>query len=294
MARLCPHCGAESSDEEVCSQCGKPLTESQEPEWEVESAGVPQKPTSQAPPPTPPVPPARRGRDEGAAKALVAAEAARRAIPKWPYYLGAVAVVVLLIVVASAIAVKLATKPPEQSEQWQRVSTETKELSLQIPAGWDFATMGSSGTFEKAWVKSGKLYRVSIEGTLAMGAMGDISGAAARSLSTNGAAAVALAQRPEGKLHLWLGEMVEDSDPYYEEQGEMQACTFAGKPAAYSTYTTVKRIGVFSVELKGWRITAPGIGDYSYNIRAQCPAQHWDKFEPIATGILSSITRGGQ
>ena len=66
---------------------------------------------------------------------------------------------------------------------------------------------------------------------------------------------------------------------------------FAGVAAACSHYTTRKQVGLFGVEIKGLRITAP-LGDLSYDIRMESPAKAWDKFEPTGNKIVESVTRG--
>jgi len=280
MSKICKYCGMESEDDRVCSWCGKPLTD--------DTAQTPAKPTPAAD--TGPSAPARTRRKStaGAAVALSAAEAARRATPKWPYYLAGVVGFILVVIISSAIAMTMACRPPQEPAQWQRVQSETGELSLEVPADWKFASAGSTGSFEWVRLRGAKLYTITIKGTQAMGAMGDIAGVSGRLIPGD----APLEKQPEGKLHIMLGAQTQKSDPNYKED-QMQPTGFALVPAAYSMYTTKRKVGVFSVSMKGWRLSAPGVGDYSYNMRAECPAKHWDKFEPIAYHIRDSITRGG-
>ncbi len=275
MGKLCPHCGMESDTDDVCSWCGKALA-AEQAETPAASDELPSAPGK-----------GRRAHHEGAAAALVAAEAARRSVPVWPKYAAGAGLLVLFIMAWSVFSLIAKSKPPLEPTGWQQVQTQTNELSLEVPTNWKFSTSGAGGSFEKAFVRSGKSCEVTIFGSGTLGAMGDISGAS-RAVS----AETPLEKRPEGKLHAQLGGFEEDNDPHYAED-EMQAVTFMGAAAAYSVYTTSKRAGVFSVKIKGWRLTVPGIGDYSYNVHAQCPAKHWDEFEPIAQRILQSVTPGG-
>ena len=137
MPKLCPHCGRESTDDQICSWCGKSLAK-------------------EAP--------------AGAAAALVAAETARRATPQWPLYLAYVGSVLLIIVAGSAGAAKMAGKPPQEPGEWQAVNSENEYLSLSVPDNWQFRTLGSRGGFERVRIKSGKLCLVEIKGTQFLGA----------------------------------------------------------------------------------------------------------------------------
>jgi len=193
--------------------------------------------------------------------------------------------------VGSLVLVAEAQAPPPQPTAWQRRPSETRELIVQVPTSWQFFTCGSAGSFERVVIKTGKFTAVTIDGSQVMGTMGDVSSAAARA----GAEALGdlpLKKRAEGRLHETLCAVEKEKDPHYQEAGEMRACTFAGMPAAYSEYTTTRRVGAFTVKLKGRRLTCPA-GDYSYDVRAVCPEKQWDEFEPIATRILAGVTRGG-
>ncbi len=271
MARLCRHCGMESTDDQICSWCGKSLTAESPP---------PQQPA----PTDKPSPGAAPGAPHrGAAAALMAAETARQATPQWPRYLAYAGTTVLIIVGWSAVAAKVASKPPQEPGEWQTVSSENEQLSLSVPDNWQFTTAGSRGSFEWVRVRSGKLCRVEIKGTQALGALAGASGAA-----TQDAGETPFEETAVGEFHAKMGELIMDT--HYEEQGEMQPCTFAGSRAAYSTYTTIKRFGVFAVKMKGWRISTLSLGPYAYQIRCECPERHWDKFEQIANTIVGGVT----
>lgn len=283
MDKLCKHCGLESDREDLCSWCGKPLAE---------AAPDAKPPISEAPSRAelePPPEGRRPGPHEGAAAAMMAAEAAKRTLPAWVYWAAAVGFLILLAVVASGIGVFLACRPLAEPEEWESVQSETNKISFQAPAGWKFSTSGLEAMFDKASVRRGKLYLVRIEGSQVKGILGDISGAASRaSAPAEGAGPPPLDKRAEGRLHMMLGDFETKRDPNYEEVGEMQACAVSGMPAAYSQYTTVKKVGIFSVKVKGWRITVPA-GEFSYDLRAEAPAKRWEAFEPIATHIFESV-----
>ncbi len=279
MARLCPHCGMESTDDKICSWCGKSLTAESPPEQQAAPGEPSGKPSGGAAP---------AAGHRGAAAALVAAETARRATPQWPRYLAYVASIALIIVGWSVVAAKMASKPPQEAGEWQAVNSENEYLSLWVPENWQFWTSGSRGGFERVRVKSGKLCLVEIRGTQAWGALADASGTAGQDAGETPFEETAI-----GEFHARIGGLVEQNDRHYEEQGEMQPCTFAGSRAAYSTYTTIKRFGVFAVKMKGWRISTLSRGPYAYQIRCECPERHWDQFEEIASQILGGVTVGG-
>jgi hypothetical protein len=73
----------------------------------------------------------------------------------------------------------------------------------------------------------------------------------------------------------------------------MQAWKFAAMPAAYSEFTTVKRVGLLSVPMKGWRISCFG-GDFGYQVWAEAPASQWERFKPTAQKIIESARMGAQ
>ena len=121
---------------------------------------------------------------------------------------------------------------------------------------------------------------------MALGALADtIAGTRSEDLSVTPFEDTGIAE-----FHATLAALVMKEDSNYEEEA-MQPYTFAGTRAAYSTYTTVRRAGVFPVKTKGWRITTASIGDYAYTVRAECPAKHWDSFKEIAGQIIGSVAR---
>lgn len=263
MGKLCQHCGMESDTDRVCSWCGKNLDGDR--------------------PPGP----------DGKAEETQVERTKRSPLPSWVVVVVAVVVLVVLVVGASILSLSKASAVPDASGQWQAVQSLNREFSLQVPPRWDFSTAGSPGTFESVKVKGGGLAAVTIYGSQTMGAIGDASSALARAAAPPEGGEQPLERRAEGQLHATLEAVEKEKDPKYAEQGDVKPCTFAGLPAAYSGYTTVRRVGVFGVKMKGWRISCPG-GDYSYDIRAFCPEKQWGRFEPIATKILAGVTKGGQ
>jgi hypothetical protein len=287
MARQCKHCGMESDTDRVCSWCGKSL----EAAAPAPTAAPPAGPGKAAAPSGPAA--GGRGRHAGAARALLAADAKRRETPVWPAYLIGAGVLLVLVIGGFVFAFLRAQGPPAEPAEWISVTSQNKLLSLQVPSNWKFTTSGSTGTFERVKVFSGSC-RVSLEGSQIKGAMGDIAGAAARAATgPEGNLPLTLAERAEGRLHASLGEAEKKRDPAFQDQDDLTATTFAGVPAASSHYTTRKSVGLFSVQLKGLRITAPGAGDLAYDIRLVAPAKQWDKFEPTALKIMESVTRAG-
>jgi len=280
MDRRCKHCGMESDQDRVCTWCGKPLEAPAPPPPPAPAAlpGAGLHPASAAGPRPPPTPAsAERG-------------AAPRAKPKWPWILTTCALASLVLgIVLGVLVGRLACRPPADPEQWQQVASHTKELSLEIPTGWDLSTSGSPGTFEYVAVRWGRLYFVTIHGSAVKGSIGDIGGALARLGGGDGSLPVS--ERAEGTLHAVVAGAEQQKDRHYREQGEVQAGTFAGLPAACSEYTTVQRVGLMSVKMRGRRFSAPA-GDYGYDVRAVCPAEHWAEFEPIAGRIIGSVQRG--
>ena len=283
MPKLCPHCGMESDTDRVCSWCGKSL------ETPVPDPG----PQAQEAAPAPAGPPAPgRGKHAGAANALFAAERQRKETVVWPYYLIGGGVL-LVIIVGALVAVYLrALRPPAEPGEWKTVTSHTKILSLEVPSNWTFSTAGSSGNFEWVTVKSGGLCKVRIEGSSLKGTLGDMASAAARAATgEEGNRVLTLEERAEGRLHATLGGKEVTVDPSFKDAEDLEACQFAGLPAACSHYTAVDNAGLFGVPIKGLRITAPGGGDYAYDIRLTAPEKVWDKFEPTALKILESVTR---
>ena len=208
-------------------------------------------------------------------------------------YIGLGALMVLLILFACVLPLMSASKPPLEPTTWKQVETTTQELSLEVPANWHFVTSGASGVSEWALIQGGRLCHVTIHGdTQVLGAIGDTSSAAARSMD-QGEGQLDVTQRGEGGLHAFVGMMLAKEDRQFKEEAEVHESTFGGKPAAYSDFTTRRRVGVMGVTVKGRRMSVPA-GDYGYDIRAECPAQHWEKFEPVATRILESVKMRGQ
>lgn len=285
MARLCKHCGMESDTDRVCSWCGKPLGEAKGPP----SAGGSARPAAGGEPRTAGA--GRRGRHAGAAEALLAADRARREIVVWPYYLIGAGVLLVLIFGGFGVAYALATRAPAAPSKWTSRESQTKLISLQAPENWHFSTSGATASYERVRVESG-LYRVLIVGNPVLGTLGDISAAAARVSAPEEGGEQPLEKRAEGRLHMTLAEKEAKVDPAFKEGSEMQATRFAGLPAAYSYYTTKRRVGLFTVPMRGLRMTVPSVGDLALDIRALAPAKHWDHFEPIAKQVLESAQRG--
>jgi len=285
MGKTCPHCGMESDDDRVCSWCGKSLVEGAAPTEArehptQEAAGI--VATSAKPPVE-----TGHARHRGAAADMMAAEAAKEHRAKWPYYLAVVASLAFVALGWSAISLRGALQPPQEPDQWQSVSSENDYLRLQVPDNWEFTTAGSQGVFEQVTVKSGKCCVVKIRGTQTLGALADASvGSRSEDLSATPFEATRI-----GKFHAKLGAWIMEEDSNYKEE-TMQPYTFTGTRAAYSTYTTVRRTGVFAVKTKGWRITTASIGPYAYTLRAESPEKHWDSFKEIAAQIIGSVARG--
>ena len=213
---------------------------------------------------------------------------------------------ILVVLLLGVLPGLLASASPAQPGQWKTVKSKTQQFTLQVPDNWRFATAGSESIYEWARVQGGKLSRVTIDGSQAKGAMGDITAAAERvetgtlemladqmGLGGEGAYEPDVSERGEGRLHGMLGDLAAKQDKSFKDEGDIKECTFAERPAAYSHYTTRRRVGLLNVKVKGRRITAPA-GDLAYDIRAECPEKHWDKFEPIATKILESAEMGGR
>jgi hypothetical protein len=202
----------------------------------------------------------------------------------------------LLLVLAGVLPGILASRAPAQPNQWQEVDTATKQLTLEVPANWRFSTAGSESLSEWARVQGGKLSRVTIHGSHITGAMADVTSSFARMgsgmMDIPGAGGVYeepdVSESGEGQLHALLGRVAAKEDKHFQDLGSMEACEFGGRQAARSDYTTRRRVGLLTVKVRGRRITAPA-GDLAYDVRAECPEKHWDKFEPIADRILKSV-----
>ncbi len=279
MAKKCPHCGEVSDADNICTWCNKSLVAEQPPAAAPGSGG--------APPAAPPGAPPASAQSVGAAPAptrrpLPTVEQPR---PLWPYYAGAGVAVVVVVLVAQFLGMKTAAGPPPEPADWASKQSMTKLLSMSVPGNYKFTTSGSAGSYEQMTVKATKLCRVHVEGSGTKGAMSDVAAAMARTMGTEGGSSVAA--RGEGKFHATQGELQKKRDPKYQESGDMDAWSFAGMPAAYSEYTTVKKVGLFAVKMKGWRISCMG-GDFGYQVWAEAPAAQWDKFQPVARKILGS------
>jgi hypothetical protein len=278
MSRRCKHCGMDSDTDKVCSWCGKDL----EPVTPTPPTGAPPAQPGQpqtAPPPQAgqrpmsrrPVQPVKRGR------------------PAWVYWVAAAVGLVVLAIAGCFVAAAVVSRPPAAPGDWQSVESKTKKMTLQVPANWKWSTSGSEGTFEWVTVKPGGLYVIRIKGSAVKGSIGDIGSAMQRMASGDGGGEdLGVEMRAEGALHELLGEVEKKQDRHYRGTSDMQPCTFGGKPAAYSEYSTTKRIGIATVRLKGARMSVPA-GDLGYDVRIICPAAHWDTFQPHASKLLESV-----
>jgi len=279
MSRRCRHCGMDSDTDRVCSWCGKDLAPAPTPP----QAGPP-RPGPQPAPPAGPPPPGGPG-----PAARRTATPVQRGRPAWIYWAIAGGGLLVLLVAGSFIAAAVVSKPPPTAAEWAAVQSYTKQMTVQVPSNWKWTTSGSEGTFEWFTVKPGGLYLIRIEGSSFKGSVGDIGAAAERAVSSEGGSeGLSVGIKAEGGLHALVGQIEAKEDPNYEETSEAQRTTFGGKPAACSEYTTLKRIGVASVKLKGMRISAPA-GDLGYDVRVLCPADHWDTFSPEAMKVLQSV-----
>jgi len=296
----------ESERDQVCTWCGKSLAQA-EPEaaaapGEAAPAVAPERLEDDPSAPGGPGAAAKAhgpaapggGRHAGAARAMFQAEAAKQQAPVWRSYAIGGGILLVLIIAAQVAALLLATRPPAASAEWKQLATANHLFSMQAPAGWEFSTSGSLGTYEQASLKAGGRYSLRLRGTQVLGAMADISGAGARlgaGLSGMSGGQLPLEKRKEGQLHALIGGREQADDSNYKEEGEMQAMTIGGLPAAYSDYTTKQSVGLLSVEMKGRRITIPAT-DVAYDVRVTCPAGHWNEFEPVAMKVIHSLTRG--
>jgi hypothetical protein len=95
---------------------------------------------------------------------------------------------------------------------------------------------------------------------------------------------------------IWCGKDIATSakpgdakaDPTCKEEGGMQPMTFGGLPAAASEFSTVRRVGLFAMKMKGIRISAPG-GDYGWDVNITAPEKSFDSFALLATKMLASV-----
>ena len=273
MGKLCPGCGMESDTDKVCSWCSKDLAAAP-------AKGKPEQPApaSAAAKPTPAVGPAARPARQP--------EPVKPTIPVWACVVAAGVLTIGLAIFGNFMAARKAAAPPPEPAQWKTVTSMTKLLTLQAPENWKFVTAGSSASYEQVDVTGSRFCAVRVRGSGTKGSMGDIMGA-----SSNLARSNDLERRPEGKLHAFLGTAEKKSDPSYEEIGSMAEATFAGMPAAYSEYSAVRKIGLCSVKVKGWRMSCSG-GDLGYDIRAEAPEKQWESFQPHAKRILGSCKLG--
>lgn len=300
MAKICKYCGMESERDQVCTWCGKSLAEGPPGGKPAPVAAPPVAPGGEAPtgPSGPGRPPAGSrpggGKHAGAARAMMEAEAARQNQPigkKLGLGLG-IPVGVLLVLQLGAYF--MAMKAPSADGTWKQQPSLNKVFTVNAPEAWKFSTYGSPGTVEDITIKPGKVYQINVHGTQLSGIVGDIAGAAARagaSFSEVTEGELPLEKRREGSLHMFIGDRAKQSDPHFEDQGNMQAAQFAGMPAAWSYFTTTKYVGVIPVKIKGLRMTVP-TNELGFDVRAWCPEKNWDKFEPTVRKILGSAVRG--
>jgi hypothetical protein len=274
MACRCPHCGQVSPRDDVCTKCGQAI---EQPQPGPQQPGVPGAPQAapgvqRAPRPRPAV--TKQGR------------------PAWVYWLAAAAGLLVLGLLGCFIFAAWAAKAPPGPANWKRVESKTKHLTLEVPSNWRFTTSGSEGTYEWATVQGGMLHLVSIKGNATRGAIGDVGAAMQQAMGgLTGGEELPTELKAEATLHTIVAEAEKERDPNYRETGDIKPCTFAGRSAVYSEYTTVRRFGIAGVKMKGWRMSTPA-GDYGYDVRVLCPAKNWQKFEPTATKILNSVQFG--
>ena len=330
MGKVCKYCGMQSDRDQVCTWCGKSLSEgatdpaaataaeeSQAPAAahhpmvdsapEVDSMGDEEGPEEieRLGPPVPgqgsagptgakKKPGEAPSRYEGAARAMFEVERVRREVPAWRVYGISAAVLVALVVVAQVTAFVVATRPPAEPKDWKDYATQNNLFRMKGPGNWFYATSGSLGSFESARFKPGGLYVVSMKGTMVAGTVADIAGAASRLGASYGGtteSALPLERRKEGSTHLFLGDRAAKEDPTFKEEGQMQAMNVANLPAAWSYFTCTRRTGLMSVPMKGLRITMPAT-DLCYDLRVLAPVSHWDEFEKTAMQIINSLQQG--
>lgn len=275
MALRCPHCGEVSPRDDVCTKCGQAIEQPQPGPQQPGGPGGPQAApgVQRAPRPRPAVTKPRR--------------------PAWVYWLAAALGLLVLGLLGGFVLAAWAAKSPPKPGEWKRVESKTRQLTVEVPSNWSFTTSGSEGTYEWATVKCGMLHTVSIKGNATRGAIGDVGAAMQQTMGgLVGGEELPTDLKAEATLHAIVGEAEKQRDRGYRETGDVKPCTFAGRPAVYSEYSTVRRFGIAAVKMKGWRMSAPA-GDYGYDVRVLCPAKCWDKFEPHATQILNSVQFGG-
>jgi len=196
---------------------------------------------------------------------------------------------VLLIAVGCFVTAAVLSKPPAAPADWQSAESNTKKMTLQVPSNWKWVTSGSEGSYEWVSINPGGLYVIKIKGSAVKGAIGDVGAAMQRAMGGGeGSESLGVEMKAEGSLHSLVGEVEKKKDKHYQETGDMQSYTFGGRPAAYSEYTTLKRIGIAGVRMKGARISAPA-GDLGYDVRVLCPAAHWETFKTDAFKVLESV-----
>lgn len=281
MKTVCNHCGMESDKPDICTWCGKDIGGTPGRAKAADAKGkAPAAPGGKAAAPAARPSPLGRKVPKAADK--------KAGVPAWVYYAVPLGVIIVGLVAWSVLKARAASAPPKEPGDWTPIKSQNGNISMQVPANWKWRTSGSSGTFEKVVVQCGDMCFLSIEGTQGKGAMGDITGAAARASASPEGGEMSLDRKPEGRLHSMLADLELKKDPSYKEEGEMQPAAFGGLPAAGSQYTTVKRAGLFKVKLKGIRMTAPG-GDYGWDIRIVAPEKSFDQFAPIAVKMLASV-----
>jgi hypothetical protein len=281
MAKVCPHCSQTSDADNICTWCNKSLVAPQQPAAAEPGAARPVAPAGGPSVPGPAV----------AASVQRKPPTVEQPRPLWPYYIGAAVAIILVVLVAHFIGLKAASGSPPEPADWTTMQSMTKLISIEVPGNYRFSTSGSSASYEQITVKATKLCRVYVDGNGTKGAMSDVAAATSRTMESEGSLSVAA--RGEGKFHAAQGELQKRRDPSYQEAGDMEAWSFAGMPAAYSEYTTVKKVGLFAVKMKGWRLSCMG-GDFGYQVWAEAPQAQWEKFQPTASKILQSAKINAQ
>ncbi len=279
MNRRCKHCGMDSDTDRVCSWCGKDLELAAPAQRPGPAPAQPGPAGAGAPPPQPGQRPMERR----------PAQPAKRGRPAWVYWAVAAGGLAMLSTIGCFVVAAIASKPPPAPKDWKPVESLTKKMTLQVPSNWKWTTSGSEGTFEWVTVKPGGLYRISIKGSAMKGSIGDVGSAAERAMGGDeGGGALSVEMKAEGGLHAFVGMVEKKEDPQYEETSDMRPWRFGGQAAAYSEYTTAKRIGIATVRLKGARISAPA-GDLGYDVRVLCPASRWETFKTDAFKVLERV-----
>jgi len=273
MGKACPHCGETSDRDDLCTWCNKSLRPEAKP------AAPPAAPAPARPAPAGPAPSAREP---------VAAAPPR---PLWPYFVGAGVTLVLVLLLTGFLAGKQAAGPPPEPGNWSTQQSKTKLLTLHVPDNYVFSTSGSSASYEQVYIRATKLCRVTVDGNGTKGAMSDAIAATSR--AGGGDSSGTVASSAEGKFHALQGGLLKTKDPAYQEEGEVSGWSFAGMPAAYSDYTSFRKVGLVAVKVRGWRLSCMG-GDFGYQVFAEAPEAQWEKFQPTARRILESAKLGAQ